>query len=187
MIQEITEYLSADHDRLDALLQHTITESDEIDQTAYIQFRQGLLRHIGIEEKILIPALKIDMNAIMKDTVERIHLDHSAIVALLVPPPSPEIISALHKILSRHNELEERNGGFYEQADAYDAQAVQHIADAVKNAPEVKTLPNNSNPVALDAARRALERAGYSPDEYLQAADRSGMDKEEQSDGENKF
>ena len=94
-------------------------------------------------------------------------MDHSAIVALLVPIPSPEIISALHAILEKHNELEEKNGGFYERSDAYDAQASLHMAENVRNAPEVKSLPNNPDPKVLEATRRALERAGYPPDEYL--------------------
>jgi len=167
LTQEIKKYLSSDHDRLDALLKRALKPDGGIDLDAYHQFRQGLLRHIGIEEKVLIPALKNDLDDVMKSTLDRIRMDHSAIVALLVPIPSPEIISALHAILEKHNELEEKNGGFYERSDAYDAQASLHMAENVRNAPEVKSLPNNPDPKVLEATRRALERAGYPPDEYL--------------------
>ncbi len=167
MNQEITNYLSDDHDRLDALLKQSLKPDGSIDLDAYHQFRQGLLRHIGIEEKVLIPALKNDLDDEIKSTLERIRMDHSAIVALLVPTPSPEIISALHAIVEKHNELEEKNGGFYERSDAYDAQASLHMAENVRNAPEVKSLPNNPDPKVLEATRRALERAGYDPAKYL--------------------
>lgn len=159
----ITTYLSNDHDRLDQLLRQSVTPSGDINNEAYQQFRQGLLRHIGIEEKILIPALKQNLDEEMQKTLDRIRSDHSAIVALLVPPPSPAIVHALTAILTEHNELEEKNGGFYERADAYDESAVKQIAEKVKNAPEVKSLPNNPDPKVLDATRRALERAGYDP------------------------
>lgn len=167
MNQEITNYLSADHDRLDALLKQSLKPGGSIDLDAYHQFRQGLLRHIGIEEKVLIPALKNDLDDVMKETLDRIRTDHSAIIALLVPTPSTDIISALHAILEKHNELEEKNGGFYERSDAYDAQASLHMAENVRNAPEVKSLPNNPDPKVLEATRRALERAGYDPAKYL--------------------
>ncbi|MEW5797643.1 MAG: hemerythrin domain-containing protein [Bacteroidota bacterium] len=166
-MKRITEYLTNDHDRLDRLLQQSLTPSGEINNEAYQQFRQGLLRHIGIEEKILIPALKRNLDAEMQRTLDRIRLDHSAIVALLVPPPSLAIVQALTAILTGHNELEEKNGGFYERADAYDETAIEQIADKVKNAPEVKSLPNNPDPNVLEATRRALERAGYDPKKYL--------------------
>lgn len=145
----------------------SLTPSGEINNDAYQQFRQGLLRHIGIEEKILIPALRQDMEGEMKQILDRIRSDHSAIVALLVPPPSPAIVHALTAILTGHNELEEMNGGFYERADVYDETAVEQITEKVKSAPEVKSLPNNPDPKVLDATRRALERAGYDPVQYL--------------------
>lgn len=167
MTHEISEYLANDHDRLDGLLIQVITPTGEINTNAYHQFRQGLLRHIGIEEKILIPALQSNLTDEMKKTLDRIRMDHSAIVALLVPPPSPAIISALKSILTGHNELEEANSGFYEQADTSEEQSPQQLAERVKNFPEVKSLPNNPDPKVLEATRRALERAGYAPEKYL--------------------
>jgi len=166
-MHNVTEYLSNDHDRLDGLLQLTLTPSGEINEEAYHQFRQGLLRHIGIEEKILIPALQSRLDETMKQTLERIRMDHSAIVALLVPPPSSDIISALKSILSKHNELEEANGGFYECADLTEAESTPHLTERIKNFPEVKLLPNNPDPKVFDATRRALARAGYDPEKYL--------------------
>ena len=49
-------YLAADHDRLDALLERAISDPTKIDAAAYAQFRAGLLKHIALEEKVLLPA-----------------------------------------------------------------------------------------------------------------------------------
>lgn len=167
MNDEIAAYLSEDHDRLDALLRRCVLPSGGIDADAYHAFRQGLLRHIGIEERILIPALRNQSEEPLRETIERIRLDHSAIAALLVPVPSAGIIAALTAILTGHNDLEERDGGFYERADAYDAEAATGMMDRIRSAPEVRALPNNPDPAVLAATRRALERAGYDAAQYF--------------------
>src|SRR5581483_6857560 len=46
----------ADHERLDALLRRAFASAGSVDSEAYDAFRRGLLRHIGMEEKILLPA-----------------------------------------------------------------------------------------------------------------------------------
>ena len=168
MPTSLSTYLTSDHDRIDNFLQQALTERGDINLTAYTGFRQGLLRHIGIEEKILIPALQPFLNERMKQILAQIRADHSLIVALLVPPPSKGIITALTMILEKHNWLEEANGGFYEFSEQFDEQTISQLAEKIRTAPEVKSLPNNPDPKVLVATRRALERAGYNPDEYLQ-------------------
>ena len=49
-------YLAGDHDRLDALLERAMSDPAHIDAAAYAQFRAGLLKHIAMEEKVLLPA-----------------------------------------------------------------------------------------------------------------------------------
>ena len=78
------------------------------------------------------------------------------------------IIAALNTILEKHNWLEEANGGFYEFSERFNEQMLSELAEKIRSAPEVKSLPNNPDPKVLAATRRALERAGYDPDEYLQ-------------------
>jgi hypothetical protein len=48
----VSWFLVVDHVRLDALLQR----AGAIDHATYAEFRAGLLKHIGMEEKILLPA-----------------------------------------------------------------------------------------------------------------------------------
>jgi hypothetical protein len=53
---QLYRFLADDHARLDALLQRTIASPDNIDRAAYAEFRAGLLKHISMEEKMLLPA-----------------------------------------------------------------------------------------------------------------------------------
>jgi hypothetical protein len=48
-------FLANDHERLDGLLRRAMA-AGAIDRAAYAEFRAGLLRHISLEEKILLPA-----------------------------------------------------------------------------------------------------------------------------------
>ncbi len=62
----ITDFLVEDHRRLESLLQQAVAHAE---QEAYAQFRAGLLRHIGMEEKILIqPSLRVSA-AFSKSTI----------------------------------------------------------------------------------------------------------------------
>ena len=52
----LTSVLVGDHARLDGLLRRAMTAASPIDLAVYAAFRADLLRHIGLEETILLPA-----------------------------------------------------------------------------------------------------------------------------------
>ena len=54
MSGRIYRYLSDDHVKLDDALRRAMKNPQLIDMPAYAEFREGLLRHIGMEEKILL-------------------------------------------------------------------------------------------------------------------------------------
>lgn len=54
----IYRYLSDDHARLDDALRRATSQPETIEPSAYAEFRGGLLRHISMEEKILLPAAR---------------------------------------------------------------------------------------------------------------------------------
>ena len=56
MAGKIYRYLAEDHACLDALLERATARLDTIDVPVYAQFRAQLLKHIAMEEKILLPA-----------------------------------------------------------------------------------------------------------------------------------
>ncbi len=155
------QYLSGDHDRLDGLLQRAVAKPGAIDMEPYAEFRKGLLRHIAMEEKIVMPEIARLQGGRQAPIAERLRLDHGAIVALLVPPPTASIILTIRSILQVHNDLEEREGGLYQLFEQLTGPETEKVFGQLKGAPEVPVLPHNERPGVLEATRRAVARAGY--------------------------
>lgn len=155
------KYLSDDHVRLDSLLRSAAADPDATDMQPYGEFRKGLLRHIAMEEKIVIPAISGSTAGEYADLAARLRLDHGALVSLLVPPPSHTIVAMIRTILKAHNPLEEGDGGLYDVFERVAGSAMEGMLQRLQSAPEVPVLPHNEKPVALEAARRAAARAGY--------------------------
>ena len=142
----IRRFLSDDHARLEAALQ----------RGDYEEFREGLLRHIGIEQKILFPIVS------GWQFVERLHLDHGALAALLVLTPTPAILTAIRTILDNHNPIEEGSDGLYEECDRRLGAHADEVLKRIQNYPPVPVAKHVDSPIAIDSARNALRRAGYS-------------------------
>ena len=88
-----------------------------IDASAYAQFRSGLLKHIGMEEKVLLPAAQKLRGGEPLPVAPKLRLDHGALAALLVPTPTAPLVAAIRAILKAHNPIEEDPGGIYEQCE----------------------------------------------------------------------
>lgn len=112
----LQQFLTEDHERLDELLRQTIA-APTADNPAYVEFRGGLLRHIAMEEKILMPAARRLRGDEPLPIAERLRADHAALASLLVPTPSAEIVALVHDILVEHNEIEECDGGLYDACE----------------------------------------------------------------------
>jgi hypothetical protein len=144
----IHEYLSQDHARLEQAL----------NAGDYETFREGLLWHIGVEEKILLPMVR------NLPIAERIHLDHGALSALLVLTPTPAILAAIRTILVNHNPLEEDAGGLYEQCERIAGQDSKEILKRIQETPRVRVAKHADSQISIDSARQNLRKAGYSID-----------------------
>ena len=155
------QYLSGDHDRLDSLLERAVAKAGVIDMERYSEFRKGLLRHISMEEKIVLPAIAKWQGGRKSAIAERLRLDHGAIVSLLVPPPNPSIILTLRSIFAVHNPLEEQQGGFYQLFETLAGPETERMLAELKAAPAVLVLPHNEQPDILEVTKRAVSRAGY--------------------------
>ena len=158
---KIYRYLADDHARLDGLLQRATIQPNTIEPSAYAEFRAGLLKHIGMEEKILLPAVQRLRSGEPLPIAAKLRLDHGALAALLVPTPTPAIVAALRTILNAHNSIEEGAGGLYEQCEELAAVEAGEILAQLQNAPEVKVAPHVDVPNVIEATRRALAKAGY--------------------------
>ena len=113
----IADYLEADHDRLDQALAKATATPGTIDLEAFSRFREGLLRHIGMEEKALFPAYKAARGEPVPEFA-RLRADHARLTALLVPTPTPAIVAEIRAVLGPHNLVEEEPGGVYAAGEA---------------------------------------------------------------------
>lgn len=162
----LTRLLLDDHRRLDALLQSAVADPLKVDLPAYNQFRAGLLRHIGMEEKILLPTLQRLQNGRPFSHAAKLRLDHGALAALLMPIPTPVILAALRAILSVHNTLEEGREGLYATCDQLAAPDVTSLIVRLRAAPEVTVTPPSDSPAVMKTLHGAMERAGYHLSNY---------------------
>ena len=156
-----SRYLTDDHARLDALL--TRAAAGAIDMDAFAEFRAGLLRHIGMEEKILLRAAQRARGGEPLAEAARLRLDHGALAALLVPTPTPTIIGALRAILARHNAVEEGADGVYAACETLAGADADTLLARLRAAPAVPVNPHVDSLLVDNALRRALTRAGYDP------------------------
>ncbi|MCC7532363.1 MAG: hemerythrin domain-containing protein [Bacteroidia bacterium] len=154
-------YFAEDHNRIDSYFQKAIVDIQNIDMESYDKFRNGLLRHISIEEKIALPAIARLQSGKPSDDAARIRLEHGAIGALLVPLPTPVVIANIQNILEKHNELEEQRGGIYDRLEQLAGDETQELLNQIKNAPYVTPNKYNEKPEVIEAVKRAVERAGY--------------------------
>ena len=159
-MSEISAWLSADHRRLEGLLARALARRGTIDAGPYAAFRRGLLRHIAIEEKLLMPAAQ-EAAGHPLDAAQRLRLDHGAIAALLVPSPTAAIIATLQGILEGHNALEEGPDGVYAICERLLADRAAALVARMRAYPEPPVSPHNDDPTVMPAVVRALDRAGY--------------------------
>jgi hypothetical protein len=155
----ISAFFRADHERLDRLLQQAVATPGRIDLEAFVSFRSGLLRHIALEEKILLPAVRRRRGGNPLALARRLRVDHGAIAHLLVPPPTPALVGELRSILEPHNRLEEGPGGLYSTCDALLESAAAQILEEARSYPDVKAAAFKDSPRACRVAKEALRLA----------------------------
>lgn len=167
MNKPLHEFFENDHRQIDGLLKKALAQPDVIEMKYYLEFRTRLLRHIKMEEKILFPAAKKINPEVIKEVIPQYRLEHGAITALMVPPPTLSLIKVIHYILEKHNLAEEEPGGLYDICEALTKNQSQELLEELMTTKEVPVHPPNPAPIAIEAARRAMERAGYDYDEIV--------------------
>lgn len=156
----LTDFLTRDHERLDALFEQAIRDADTIDYEAYAEFREGLLRHIGIEEKILIAdAKQREGGREYLPLFQQIRLEHSAIALLLVPTPTHEIMAEIRTLLEQHNPREEGPEGLYMICERLAGEDAKALLERAKEAPKVPVAKHYDGPRAHRTAASALAYA----------------------------
>lgn len=158
----ISSYLEEDHRRIEEILQQATVSRDHFEPRIYQEFRRALLRHIGMEEKILFPAIRIATGGESLPGVEQLHLDHGALAAMLVPTPTESILDAIRTILDRHNSIEEGPDGVYRLFEQLPSNNADAILARLRAAPPVAMNPHVDNVTAIESMRAAVQRAGHS-------------------------
>lgn len=158
----IGEFLLADHARLEELLARSVS-GEKIDAAIFEEFRAGLLRHIGIEEKILLPAAKQRRGGEGLPEARRLRIEHSALASLLVPTPTLALAEEIRGLLTRHNPLEEGPDGVYAICDRLLADEAAALVERMRAAPAVPLMRHFDGPGTYRTAEEALrvfERKG---------------------------
>jgi hypothetical protein len=159
MAGPLHRFFAADHRRLDALLRGSISEPGRVDLGMFGEFRAGILRHIGMEEKVLFPAARRARGEPL-GIASRLRVDHGAIAALLVPTPTPALVEEIASVLVPHNRREEEAGGVYEACDeAVGPAQAERLLEELRAFPEVPLKPYNDGPEALAHIESSLGRA----------------------------
>lgn len=156
----LTGFLAEDHRRLEAILDRATAEPGRIDPALFEEFRAGLLRHIGMEEKILLPAAQWARRGTPLPIARQLRLDHGAIAALLVPTPTPEVVRRLRAVLVLHDALEEQSNGAYADCDRLLAVESADLLEQLRVFPPVRTAPHHDGLVVERHIVETLARAG---------------------------
>jgi hypothetical protein len=159
--ETIRSFLERDHERLDQLLARASRDPANIDTDAFGEFRRGLLKHIGLEEKILLPAIQRLRGGEPLAIAARLRLDHGAIAMLLVPTPRGAVLRALKAVLAIHNRVEEGPDGVYAECERIAGADSEALAGRLRAAPEVPAAAHVDGPNVESSVRRSLARAGF--------------------------
>jgi hypothetical protein len=158
----LQRFFAADHDRLDVLLRRATAGTGPIDLALFERFRAGLLRHIGMEEKVLFVAAREASGGRAPEIADKLRVDHGAVASLLVPTPTRELVAELRSVLGPHNLREEEADGIYSACDqALGRPAAEDLIERLRAFPEPPLKPYNDKPevfahiaVNLEASRR---------------------------------
>ncbi|MCB9506364.1 MAG: hemerythrin domain-containing protein [Myxococcales bacterium] len=155
----IAAYLHADHERLRRLL-HRATAATELDLAAFADFRRGLLRHIGIEEKLLLPAARGARGGSPLERARDLRIDHAAITSLLVGTPDRALCREIEALLFVHDAKEEGCGGVYDECERLlSDDEIAVLAQRAAAFPAVKVTPYYDGPKVHRTAESALASA----------------------------
>jgi hypothetical protein len=154
----IHRFFAADHRRLDRYLTRSVAGTGAVDLALFGAFRAGLLRHIGMEEKALFPAVRATRGGELLRVTARLRVDHGALASLLVPTPTSAIVADIRSVLTPHNQREEDPGGVYDACDtALGPEAAERLVVELTGFPEPPLKPYNDGPEVFRHLEANLE------------------------------
>lgn len=143
----IEQFMEEDHARLDHLLAASEIPDGGIDEPTYARFRHDLLRHIGMEEKVLLPFARSCRGGSPLEIAAQLRRDHGQIARILVGTPTASRVALLREILRRHNPLEEGPAGLYATCDGLAGAEAQKVVAQLRAQPNVPLAPYYDDPL----------------------------------------
>jgi len=143
----IEVFMTADHVRLDALLRAAERDDGSFDLERYALFREGLLRHIAMEEKVLLPFARERRGGEPLAVARALRADHGRIAKLLVPTPTRALVDALCMLLVEHNTLEEGPAALYATCDLLAGDEAHAIVSRLRAQPAVPLAKHYDGPL----------------------------------------
>jgi hypothetical protein len=143
-----------DHVELDRLLAASERPDGSIDEAAFARFRHDLLRHIAMEEKVLLPFARARRGGEPVAMAAALRADHGKIAKLLVRPPSRDGLDALRALLGQHNPLEEGPDGLYAACDRLAEDDAERVVGRLRTHPRVPVAPYYDGPDHRSAFER---------------------------------
>jgi hypothetical protein len=139
-------FMTEDHARLDRLLRASLRPDGSVAFGPYSQFRHDLLRHIAMEEKVLLRFAREKRGGEPLPIARQLRAEHGQIAKLLVPTPTAAIIEDLLELLDWHNALEEGPGALYACCDALARSDAFAVVDQLRALPSVPVAPHYDGP-----------------------------------------
>jgi hypothetical protein len=155
----IRDFLEHDHRELEALLASACADADRIDMDAFGLFRERLLRHIAIEEKVLLAEAKRLRGGVPLPAAAQLRDDHAAIAAILAARPTREFVGELTALLDAHNRVEEGTEGVYAECERLAADGLPALLERVRAVPPVRVAPYSPPERIRGEITRALRKA----------------------------
>ncbi len=152
----LSQYMAADHARLEALLERSVADPDRFDAASFEEFRAGLLRHISIEEKILLADARRRRGGEPLPVAKLLRVEHGALASLLVPTPDHALVAEIRTLLRSHDAREEGPGGLYEACERLAGDEASALLERARKAPAVPVAAHFDGPGAKRTAAGAL-------------------------------
>lgn len=156
---KIADYLHEDHVRLHGFLGRA-GAGPEIDLDAFELFRGGLLRHIAIEEKILLREVRLRLNDEPHPQAHQLRVEHGALTSLMVATPDHELVGEIRSLLGEHDAREEGPDGIYAScADILGDDLSEELGGRAETYPELRLMPHYDGPNVVRTRAEALASA----------------------------
>lgn len=158
----LIDALVREHDEFLRLLDGCLTDERAVDLRRFEEFRRRQLRHVALEERVLMPALARRLGAppVFQNGLRK---DHASVAALCVAEPNPDFLVDLRELLAWHNRGEEAPGGLYALCGEHLGGDSALDEEAAKLAPLVLP-PYGSGPSVVDVLREVMRAIGVTPE-----------------------